>query len=89
MQRLKTKIEGRDLEDNTGIKKPERSFRMKNRSGVLKSISKKQNQRIQTYDLQIDYLSKAVVNKKFQERSRTGIERNRCLPEKGGRKGIC
>ena len=37
---MKAKIEGRDLENNTGNKKPKRSFRVKNRSGVLKSIKK-------------------------------------------------
>ena len=37
---MKAKIQGRDLENNSGNKKPERSFRMKNRRGVLKSIKK-------------------------------------------------
>ena len=34
------------------------------------------------YDSQIDYLSKAVVNKKFQKRSRIGIRRKKLLTRK-------
>mgnify|MGYP003703444489 CR=1 FL=1 len=37
---MKAKIEGRDLENNTGNKKTAHSFRMTNRSGVLKSRKK-------------------------------------------------
>ena len=37
---MKAKIEGRNLKNSTGNKKPECSFKMKNRSGVLKSIKK-------------------------------------------------
>ena len=61
---MKAKIEGRDLENNTGNKKPERSFRMKNRSGVLKSIKKTRTTRPRTVTKMQE-----VVNNKYDSRN--------------------